>query len=198
MQLAVIDLDHVDRANLFSVFVESINQFRRGDFVRQREIETNELQIAHTIEPIAQLVGQNVKPRVLHLDAVMLERSVLHLRRERMFHRIAKNAEANRRIDIAASSASPPECKPPSRSRASSSFRSELASNCAVETLQHPLFSHDFQHVIQTRPDTAAADRDSRRMNEVAGFATKFLGERLQGGFKRLRIPFLDLPELIP
>src|ERR1700694_2901902 len=58
------------------------------------------------------------------------------------------------------------------------SFSSELR-NHAVEACEHALFAHDFEHVIQTWSDAASAHGDARRMNKVAGFAAKFLCQRL-------------------
>ncbi len=49
----------------------------------------------------AQLVGANVKTRVLRFNAAGVQRGVLHLRRERMRDRIAKKPKANRRMDVA-------------------------------------------------------------------------------------------------
>ena len=43
----------------------------------------------------------DMKPPVLHVDLTGAQCRVLHLRRKRMRHRIAENAEANRRIDVA-------------------------------------------------------------------------------------------------
>ena len=42
-----------------------------------------------------------MKPGVLHVDLAGAQRRVLHLRRKRLRHRVAKNTQANRRINIA-------------------------------------------------------------------------------------------------
>jgi hypothetical protein len=41
-----------------------------------------------------------MKTRVLHVDRAGAQSGVLHLRRERMRYRIAKNAEANRGLEF--------------------------------------------------------------------------------------------------
>ena len=100
-QFAIVDLDRVDRANALRAFFEIINKLERGDFVRNGQVHADEIQIAYELERLAQFAWRNLKARVLHVDLAMLERGVLHLRRERMRDRIAEDAETNRRIDIA-------------------------------------------------------------------------------------------------
>src|SRR5436190_17257976 len=48
----------------------------------------------------SQFVRPNMKARVLHVDLAMLQRGVLHLRRERMRDRIAKHTKPDWRIEI--------------------------------------------------------------------------------------------------
>src|ERR1700736_330651 len=76
------------------------------------------------------------------------------------------------------------------------SFRAKLRSH-PIEAREDALFAHDFEHVIQTRPYTATAHRDTGGMDEIAGLAAKFLGKILQSRFKRLEIPIVDLAKLI-
>src|SRR5207253_6601472 len=45
-------------------------------------------------------VRSNMKSRILHADLALLERSVLHLRREGMRDRVTKDAKTDWRIDI--------------------------------------------------------------------------------------------------
>src|SRR6267143_5101691 len=71
------------------------------------------------------------------------------------------------------------------------SFRSNLG-NRTIESFQHALFSHDFEHVIKARTDTPATDRDSRGMNEITRFTPELLGQLFQGGFQRRAVPFLE------
>src|SRR5438105_2650169 len=66
-----------------------------------------------------------------------------------------------------------------------------------VEAREHALFAHNFEHVIQTWTNRTSTHGDARRMNKIAGFASKFLRERLQSRLKRLRIPLVDPGKLI-
>ena len=136
-----------------------------------------------------------MEPRVLHPDLAPLERSVLHLRRKGMRDWVAKDAKTDWRIDIARCFAPIFEigervalCRVlflhlirigrtagPSRSTGLS-FRAQLRDQ-PVKSLQHALFAHDFQHVVQARADATTAHRDTRWMNKIPGLATELLGK---------------------
>ena len=51
--------------------------------------------------------------------------------------------------------------------------------------------------MIQTWANASPARRHARGMNQIAGFAAKLLGKGLERRFKRLKIPLIDLSELI-
>src|SRR5260370_2911699 len=76
------------------------------------------------------------------------------------------------------------------------SFRAELR-NHPVEPREHALFPHHLQHMIKARADAATAHADARWMNEIAGFAAKFLRERSENGFDFFHSPILDFGEFV-
>src|SRR5207237_351289 len=100
-QLATFDLDNVGGADPLCIFISDVNHIERRNFMRNGEIHADELEFADEIDRTAQLVRRNLKTRILHIDLAMLKRSILHLRRERVLHRIAENSEPDRRIDVA-------------------------------------------------------------------------------------------------
>src|SRR6266436_9000625 len=136
-----------------------------------------------------------MKARILPADLAPLERSVLHLRRKRMRYWVAKDAKTDWRIDITRCFAPIFEigervtlCRMPflhlirirrTMSRLvlpEFSFRAQLRDQ-PVKSLQHALFAHNFQHVIQARANAATAHRDTRWMNKIPGLATELLRE---------------------
>src|SRR6266480_1769768 len=80
-------------------------------------------------------------------------------------------------------------------SNKSDSFR-ELRHH-SVEAFKHSFFPHHFKHMIQTWANASPARRHARGMNQIAGFAAKLLGKGLECGLERLKIPLIDLSELI-
>jgi hypothetical protein len=72
----------------------------RRDFVRNGQIDSNEIEFAQQPQRRSQLIGTNVKPRVLHVDLARAQGGVLHLRRKRMRNGITKNPEPNRRLEV--------------------------------------------------------------------------------------------------
>src|SRR5439155_23607789 len=156
-----------------------------------------------------------MEPRVLHPDLALTQGRVLHLRRKGMRDWITKDAKTDWRIDIARSFApifEIGECVTLCRMlflhlirirRTMSclvlpefSFRAQLRDQ-PVKSLQHALFAHDFQHVVQARADATTAHRDTRWMNKIPGLATELLGKIFQGRFNSLEIPILDLAVIV-
>jgi len=134
-----------------------------------------------------------MEARELPADLAPLERSVLHLRREGMRDWVAKDAKTDWRIDIARGFSPIFEigeritlCRMiflhlirirRTTSRPTGfSFRAQLRDQ-PVKSLQHALFAHNFQHVIQARANAATAHRDTRWMNKIPGLAIELLGK---------------------
>ena len=71
----------------------------RRAFVRDGQIEPDEIVLANQFQRSAKLRTGDLERRILHVELIVLERGILDLRRKRMRHRIAQNAETNRRFD---------------------------------------------------------------------------------------------------
>ena len=78
-----------------------IHDRERRNLVRNREVDPDKFQFRQQTQCGFQFFGRDLETRVLHLDLAVSQRGVLHFRRKRMSHRIAEDAETNRRIDIA-------------------------------------------------------------------------------------------------
>src|SRR5205814_9063667 len=100
-QLLRIDLYRIDRAHRASELVALVHLPESGSFVRDGEIQTNKIVLVSKRQRICKLLLPHLQTCILHGDSAVPQRRVLHLRRERMFDRVAKNADANWRIDFA-------------------------------------------------------------------------------------------------
>ena len=72
----------------------------RGDFVRDGQIQPEELTFLRKPERFAQFASPNMESRVLHVDVGVLEGGILNFRRKRMGDRIAENAQPDWPVEI--------------------------------------------------------------------------------------------------
>jgi hypothetical protein len=93
-----LDKHRIDHSDPARVIISTIHETKRIGFVRDGAIDSDETVPGQQLEGLLQFLRPNLDPGIARLDPALFQRRIVHRRRSRMRHGIAKHRQPDRRL----------------------------------------------------------------------------------------------------